>query len=127
MSGNIMLQNVMFIALGGAVGAISRYLISEIVDSSEFPLATFIVNTLGCLLIGFLSAFYLENLFSETVFLTLGIGVLGAFTTMSTFSLENINFMREGEYAAALFYISCTFIICIFSTWVGLFVGQKIT
>ncbi|GIR00208.1 MAG: hypothetical protein CM15mP8_4050 [Methanobacteriota archaeon] len=65
MSGNIMLQNVMFIALGGAVGAISRYLISEIVDFSEFPLAYFIVNTLGCLLIGFLSAFYLENLFSK--------------------------------------------------------------
>ena len=126
MSGIIMLQNVIFIALGGAIGAISRYLISEIVDSSEFPYATFIVNTLGCLLIGFLSAFYLENLLSETVFLTLGIGILGAFTTMSTFSLENVNLMREGEYIAALFYISCTFIVCIFSTWIGLSVGQKI-
>ena len=121
-----MLQNIIFVALGGAIGAISRYLISEIVDSSEFPSATFIVNTLGCLLIGFLSAFYLENLLSETVFLTLGIGILGAFTTMSTFSLENVNLMRDGEYIAALFYISSTFIVCIFSTWIGLSVGQKI-
>lgn len=122
-----MLQNVIFIGIGGAVGAISRYLISEIVDSSDFPFATFIVNTLGCLLIGFLSAFYLENLLSETLYLTLGIGILGAFTTMSSFSIENVNLMREGEYATAFFYISCTFIVCIFSSWIGLSIGQKIT
>ena len=126
MTGIIMLQNVIFVALGGAIGAISRYLISEIVDSSEFPSATFIVNTLGCLLIGFLSAFYLENLLSETVFLTLGIGILGAFTTMSTFSVETISLLRDDNLMLALGYATLSFFTCILFALFGYELGDRL-
>lgn len=94
-----------YIALGGAIGALMRYGFSGLIHRSYkgiFPLGTLSVNLLGSFIIG------LVWCWSETVFVSqnmrvfIMIGVLGAFTTFSTFNLENFNLIRDGEAGLAL-------------------------
>ena len=121
-----MLQQVALVAFGGAIGAVMRYSTGNMIETDGFPTSTFFVNVVGSFALGLLAILAIKQGYSEDVLLFFGVGLLGSFTTMSTFSLENVNLMRDGEYIAALFYISCTFVVCIFSTWIGLSVGQKI-
>ncbi|WP_332646803.1 fluoride efflux transporter CrcB [Lysinibacillus sp. 54212] len=100
---------MIFIALGGFLGAISRYLISIFLKAhmkSGFPIATFSVNILGSYALGLVMS---SNL--SLGYLSFGgIGFLGAFTTFSTFSYEAIQLMAEKRYAKACFYISSSLI-----------------
>jgi CrcB protein len=101
------LKNFMFVGCGGFIGAVLRYLISgwtqQLTRIGFFPIGTVIVNILGCFILGILGGLA-ENLqlFNSNLRLFLFIGVLGSFTTFSTFSFETIALMRDGE----LFYAS---------------------
>ena len=97
-----------FIALGGAAGALARYGLGGWMHArlgAAFPWGTFAVNAIGCLLVGF----FLRT--SESVVITpelragIAIGLLGAFTTFSTFSWEALALMRDGEWGRAGAYI----------------------
>jgi CrcB protein len=96
------------IAAGGAAGAVCRWLLSEFVQNrtgAGFAWGTWTVNLLGCFLIGV--AFHLVPLAfvpNAAKFLVIT-GFLGAFTTFSTFSLETLDFLRDGAYATAGLYI----------------------
>lgn len=90
-----------FIAGGGALGAVFRYLVSGFVYrffAADFPWGTLIVNLAGSLLIGLLWGAFEVIMISQNMRLFLFIGILGAFTTFSTFSLESFNLLRDGEY-----------------------------
>lgn len=96
------------IALGGAAGALLRYFISGVVyrySKSVFPWGTLTVNLSGAFIIGVLSGLSDFFCLNQQVRLFLFIGVLGAYTTFSTFCLENFYLLRDGEYWPALINI----------------------
>ncbi len=98
------------VGLGGFVGSVLRYLVSgwmqRLSGSSFFPYGTLSVNVLGCLFIGLLSG-WAENaeLFGPSVRLFLLLGLLGGFTTFSTFGNETVILLRDRETLTALGYV----------------------
>lgn len=100
--------NILAIALGGALGAVSRYGLGLFVTqrwNQSFPLGTFIINITGAFLLGFLNVLFIERLtVSPAVRLGIGIGFIGAYTTFSTFSFEVINLLESGSFFTAALY-----------------------
>ena len=111
-------MNLLAVGLGGALGAVCRYLIGLVIPKldSGFPLATFAVNLIGCFVIGLIVGILGKhgNLEPRLV-LFLQTGICGGFTTFSTFSLETLTLLEEGRYTAAVLYI-------VLSIALGLFV-----
>ena len=96
---------LLLIAMGGAVGALLRYAVSGVayrLFGETFPWGTLAVNVLGSFLLGLLWALSERMLFSPRLTAFLFIGVLGAFTTFSTYSLESFNLLRDGEIRLGL-------------------------
>ncbi|WP_407331823.1 fluoride efflux transporter CrcB [Enterovibrio sp. 27052020O] len=112
-----------YIALGGAVGACSRYLISElcvILLGRGFPYGTLTVNVIGSLIMGFLVAALEQETFGPGPWRHLiGLGFLGALTTFSTFSMDNVLLLQQGEWFKMGLNIVLNVVVCIFSAWAG--------
>jgi len=121
-----MLSNWMLVALGGALGAVLRFYISESMPDADFPWATLSVNLVGSLLLGAVTAATLSNALSEPQALLLGVGLLGAFTTMSTFSVETITLMEAGQWRLAGTYVVVSAVIGPLLAWVGWKGGQAV-
>ena len=113
------------IAIGGAIGSVLRYLIQiKCIEwlGVKFPYGTLIVNTIGALLIGFLSVFLLERFFVSTeIRFAIFIGLLGGFTTFSTFSLETLTLIEQGSIMAASINIFLNVAICIGACYLGVY------
>ena len=97
-----------YIFLGGGLGSLLRYLVSKLIPLTKtgYPWPTLIANFLGCLIIGFLLGWALKNqsLRSDFYFFA-AIGFCGGLTTFSTFSLENMAFLRSGDYLNFIRYV----------------------
>lgn len=112
------------VGAGGFLGASSRYIISSVVDSkfttSEFPLGTYIVNIVGCFLIGFLLAlFAAKNWGDEQLRLFIFAGILGGFTTFSTFANDSFILFKEGELLLGLANASGQVLLGLLFVWIG--------
>ena len=103
-----MVSDWLAVAVGGALGAMLRFWVSESMPSESFPYGTMTVNLLGSVLLGVLTAAVAVNTLSETQALLFGTGLLGAFTTMSTFSIETATLWDEQRWSALLCYVSVT-------------------
>ncbi|MGH8504033.1 MAG: fluoride efflux transporter CrcB [Gammaproteobacteria bacterium] len=118
------------IAAGGALGAALRYWTSVGVHSvlgREFPYGTLTVNVAGSLLIGLLAVLLLDRFNVEPVWRAgLLVGVLGAFTTFSTFSFETLNLLEQGDIAKGVLNSVLNFSLCLFATWLGLLIGRQL-
>ncbi len=121
---------ILYIAAGGAVGAVLRYLASTGVYGllgRDFPYGTLAVNVLGSLLIGVLSVLLIERLDVGPEWrAALLVGVLGAFTTFSTFSVETFFLIEQGEALKALLNVTLSVLLCVTAAWVGILVGRQI-
>jgi len=98
------MQQLVFIAIGGSAGAVSRYLVSKgmnMLFSGIFPYGTFAVNIIGAFLIGFLFSIFNNLVIPVHYKSMITVGFLGAFTTFSTYSLESVNLLMSGEYKIA--------------------------
>ncbi len=98
------MQQLVFIAIGGSAGAVSRYLVSKginMLSSGIFPYGTFAVNIIGAFLIGFLFSIFNNLVIPVHYKSMITVGFLGAFTTFSTYSLESVNLLMGGEYKIA--------------------------
>ncbi len=120
-----------WIALGGAAGAMARYLAGHWVHMwlpRDFPWGTLLVNLLGALFIGMALVLLMQR---DTVNLAwrmaIVVGFLGAFTTFSTFSLENLLLLQQGEWLRAGLYMTGSLAGCIVATWAGTIVGRLFT
>ena len=116
------LSKILSIGLGGFLGAVGRYWFSGIVQklSDRFPLGTLSVNLLGSFLLGLLATLLLEKTIgSQEVRLFVLVGLLGAFTTYSTFSLETLNLMRGGEWILAGLNVLLTVLGTLIAVWIG--------
>lgn len=122
--------NLFAIAGGGAIGALMRFWISNSIYAMygrDFPYGTLVVNVLGSFLMGFLFVMLTERFNMDPAWrAALLIGLLGAFTTFSTFSIETLNLFLAGEAVKAAMNIILSVVVCIFATWLGFLIGRQI-
>jgi|TARA_B100001996_G_C18598589_1_gene568928 CrcB protein len=117
---------MLLVGIGGAIGAMLRYIISDIMPSEGLPYGTMTVNLLGSLLLGVMfGALAAEALISQDNLLLFGTGLLGAFTTMSAFAMETVN-LSENNMPDAFVYVILSVIGCIGLAWAGYKVGIEI-
>lgn len=110
------MRNLMIIGLGGFIGAILRYIVSGQVQkwsaSVDFPYGTLAVNLLGCLLIGMLARLdEIRGVLTPEMRFLIFIGLLGAFTTYSTFSNEAINLINDRRFDLAFLYLGAHLVL----------------
>lgn len=114
----------LFLAMGGAVGACSRYWVSQWVAQNypgQLSYGTLTVNVLGSLLIGVLFVLiHDKGHVPESWKPFLMTGMLGSFTTFSTFSLETLTHLTDGEWLAALMYVVLSLVLCVFACFIGI-------
>ncbi len=121
---------LVYIAFGGALGAVFRYGIGTLLkpnDVLSFPIHTFSINVLGSLLIGLAASILVTSNNKELIQHFLMIGILGGFTTFSSFSLENIYLIQNGKLTTALIYILLSNIVGILAAFGGYQLHQLIT
>jgi CrcB protein len=124
------LTQILSIAAGGAIGALLRFWVSTGVYAlagRNFPYGTLAVNVLGSLLMGFLYVLFLERMsVGPEVRGAVLIGLLGAFTTFSTFSIETMNLIEQADYLKAGLNMMISVSACILATWFGLILGREL-
>ena len=124
------MTRILAIAAGGAVGALLRYWISTAVHTRlgmAFPYGTLLVNVIGSLLMGFLYIWLLERVAEGPALRAfLLVGLLGAFTTFSTFSLETLNLVETGQAAKALANILASVTLCIGAAGLGVLAARQL-
>ena len=118
------IRSVLLVAVGGALGSVARYLLGGWVLQNtltwRFPLGTFLVNVIGCLVIGFLAGLAVkEDFFSSATRVFLFTGFLGGFTTFSAFGLETFYLLRRGEMAVAGSYVALSVLVGLLVLWLG--------
>lgn len=125
-------MNILLIFLGGGIGAILRYFVNVVTTpllikktNLIFPYGTFIANIIGSLLIGLAFGLFQEAISqNKSLELFIIVGLLGGFTTFSSFSLETYNMIIAGEYITAIIYIVSSVLIALLFTLLGIKVSS---
>ncbi|HEC13256.1 MAG TPA: fluoride efflux transporter CrcB [Acidiferrobacteraceae bacterium] len=124
------MSQLLFIATGGALGALLRFWVSTSVYSllgRGFPFGTLMVNTVGSLFMGFLFVFLVERSLIALEWRSGAlIGLLGAFTTFSTFSMETLSLIEDGALLKAGLNIFLSVSLCLLATWLGVQMGRQL-
>ncbi len=123
-------MQILAIAGGGATGALMRFWVSGWVYAllgRDFPYGTLAVNLLGSLTMGFLYVTFVERLMVGAEWRALlMVGFLGAFTTFSTFSLETLNLIEDGQLWRAGINVLLSVVLCIVAAWAGMIAGRQL-
>jgi CrcB protein len=118
-----MLRNLLFIAIGGSTGAILRYLVAhwaQRLSGSEYPSGTLVVNLTGCLVIGFLASLFAGPfVVRDEVRLGLLVGLLGGFTTFSSYGLETLALLDDRAYGLAFINVVLSNGLGLAGVWAG--------
>lgn len=120
-----MIVHITLVAIGGFFGAISRFGMSNWIKSkspSTFPIATLFVNLIGSFLLGLIIGANLERTWQ----LLLGTGFMGAFTTFSTFKLENIQLHAKKSWNVMFLYLSISYTAGILLAFFGIKIGETL-
>lgn len=97
-------MNILWVFIGGFFGAICRFLMGEWIHTdNSFPLATFIINVIGCFFLAWLLT-YATNRMKREFILLMGTGFTGAFTTFSTFSVETVRLVEKNQFMTGFMY-----------------------
>ena len=126
-----MLLNLLFVGLGGFIGASLRYatglFVGRFITDAQFPYGTFVVNMVGCLLIGFIAGVTdSRELMNDTSRAFVFTGMLGAFTTFSTFSYETMGLLQNGQTSPALTNLGLQIVLGLLAVWVGIQLAKLI-
>lgn len=123
------MAKLIFIGVGGAIGAVSRYIVSGLdykYSYGVFPISTLVINLTGSIIIGFLWGMFEAVTISSNIRMFIFIGILGGFTTFSTFALENFNLLRYGERNIVFMNIILSNVLGIFLVYAGYFLSKTI-
>ena len=124
------MNQVLAIAAGGATGALLRFWVSGQVHvwlGRGFPYGTLAVNVFGSLLMGLLSVLLIERLSLGPEWrAAILIGLLGGFTTFSSFSIETLNLIEAGAHGKALANMVLSVLLCVAAAWAGVIAGRQI-
>ncbi len=118
-------MSVLWIALGGALGSLARYFVSEALARAvgpAFPWGTLLVNVSGSLLIGFVAGWDGGNgRLMESVFVRqfLMVGICGGYTTFSAFSLQTLAMLQVGDFGRAGLNVASSVLLCVLAAWAG--------
>jgi CrcB protein len=111
----------LLIGLGAMFGAVSRYIIGQLITSEVFPLSTLVVNTIGSLLLGIATGLSLG-----TSYLIFGVGFCGSFTTFSSFSFQTVDLLSRGRRKLAVYNAGFNLALCVCAVYVGISVSTYI-
>ncbi len=117
------MQQILFIAVGGSVGALTRFWLSKYISQNVkviFPWGTLIINLTGSFLIGFFFALFDKAVSPSQWRSLITIGFLGAYTTFSTYSLETLNLLKAGEFKLGLLNILASNLLGIILVFLGM-------
>lgn len=124
------MKQLIAIAIGGSVGALLRYGVANAVHAwapRDFPYGTLVVNVSGCLVMGVLYTLLVERLALGPEWrAALLIGVLGAYTTFSSFSMETLLLFEDGEHVKAMMNIIFSVSLCLIAVWLGVVAGRRL-
>jgi CrcB protein len=125
------MTNILLVGIGGFIGSVMRYLASGYVQqasrSVDFPYGTLAVNVAGCFVIGFLSQLAEgRGLFTSESRLFVFTGILGGFTTFSSFGNETLNLVRGSQMMNAFANVGANVVIGLFAVWLGRTVSYMI-
>lgn len=124
------LYSLCFVAIGGAVGACSRFAISEVAVvllGRGFPYGTLTVNILGSALMGMLFALMAAGVIAPSPWRQLvGLGFLGALTTFSSFSMDNLLLLQQGEWLKTILNMALNLGLCMLAVAAGFYLTQKL-
>jgi CrcB protein len=125
------LQKYLFIAAGGALGAITRYWVGSTISGrlgTRFPYGTFVVNITACIIIGF-SLTYLDRRagLNPAWRYLIPVGFIGAYSTFSTYEWETLSTLRAGAFALAALYAAGSLIAGLAATWCGVLLAETIS
>jgi CrcB protein len=114
---------ILLVGLGSFIGGISRYLVSLFIQNkvlSTFPYGTLAVNIIGCFLIGIIYGFSDRGNMNAEWRIFLATGIMGGFTTFSSFSNETVSMLRDAQYLQAVSYIAFSLIVGLAATFAGI-------
>ena len=119
----------LWVAIGGALGSVSRYWLSNVIASrvgESFPWGTLTINVTGSLVIGTFAALTLPEVAGPnrmTVIQFFMVGICGGYTTFSSFSLQTLNLLRDRQWLYAGSYIVLSVVVCLIAVWLGYLLG----
>jgi CrcB protein len=121
---NIVFDRIALVGVGGCLGAVLRYLLSGYVQGMlqdiQFPYGTLVVNLMGCFVIGLLSQLAdARGVFTTESRLFVFTGILGGFTTFSTFANESMNLLRDGQAVGSFANVSAQVLFGLAAVWLG--------
>ena len=122
-----MIKNILLIFVGGGLGSVCRYLISQIAYFKKFvfPYPTLVTNIIGCLLIGLALGWSTKNSNTDSSLVIMFIiGFCGGFTTFSSFSQESLVLINNSHYNYLFFYVLSSVLIGILSVFIGLKISK---
>lgn len=120
----VMIKNIIFVGLGGMIGSVLRYLISQFIRHDQFPYATLTVNMLGSLLIGMIMGMAGRNEDFSQWRLFLATGIMGGFTTFSAFAWENLQLLQQERYASFAAYTGGTMVLGLSAVALGYWISR---
>ena len=119
-----LIQSIALVAVGGAAGAVLRFGMVQAIDSSQFPWATFAVNIIGSFFLAFLMFWWTD--ISDEMRILLFTGLLGAFTTMSTFTVDTVTMLSDGKFGDAALNLVLNPFLCIAGAFAGRYLALMI-
>lgn len=118
-----MMYNILAVAVAGALGAVSRYGLGSFIQRyfpSGFPGGTLVVNIIGCFLLGLIASIGFDKFANPTLKIAITVGLLGSFTTFSTFGFDTVSLLQDGHEFKALLNILLSVGLGLMAAWLGM-------